>query len=902
MNKKLKIATIAISVVMAGTMAFGMFGCGSGGNSGNGGNTDNPGGNTDTPGETTNTVWGSATASPEATATTSASEIVMQLNGKASLLAYVNNKDSAWKRLKTYADGGFVATSTTGKQAKLTVADTYSSTTEIRFDIGDKNTRSITYGTGSLISGTITLPDGKSYTGDSLKPAWAALQDKLNVKIVDNWSVASNKVTSAMEATTDGSKLADRDIITDGAKTINDNAELFLDLSNYLDEMPNYAAFLEANPIVRLSLTSNTDTGAMYVAPYFDGYDDIEKYDLFKTNWVKALLDNTTGGDTTTTFKSHLQAKEITDNTYASIASYMGQTGSWTVDILDNNGSKVENGITVNYDKSLAAAKSESEALGAAIKAAAGKVYDGTSGNIVDLMNFVINVTEGEVNGAQLLTIVQEYIKVAYYKTGTTTSFYTQSGYNLSDVFVGNSAAWDVDLYAALGRILVTNPSLIKSGKTGNTIGGDGATSLSNLYLMAARQSNMQRTVDMTGFVGELYGIRGIEGYNIYTYIDANGDVQDVRGVYESYNAFNAFSAFYKEGLVFAGGDKNNADISYHTTTGPETLSYHDYVNTQTPAGFELEGKVTAGTYDIESDYCLTPVITPVSKWNTSSSYDTTTYEPTNTEYMRMVNSWRSVKDTGFAVPLAAVQDNPQKLAAVLDFIDYLFSEDGQITMTYGPKADDANSTNGWWYNREATEAEVAAGTYFEYDGKKLYSETQYAGKYVPTVTEKVKSLYYGEEVNGVKVTGTGGWASGASCARSYTDFARYVIGSALPLGNKLQSFEYQMTSEMGKSGAAIVDTALTAGVIRHPSVTLTNSYNNPWYTLVPTVLPYTDAEKAINTGVAINVAETGKDRYFNNNKSNTTNLYIEILKYGLNASKYDTSMFGSLQLTTTVG
>ncbi|MGN0805947.1 MAG: hypothetical protein ACI4MC_02825, partial [Candidatus Coproplasma sp.] len=539
----------------------------------------------------------------------------------------------------------------------------------------------------------------------------------------------------------------------------------------------------------------------------------------------------------------------------------------------------------------------ESTPLGAAIKAASGgHVYDGDSGNIVDLMNFAINYAEGEVTGAKLLTMLQEYIKVAYYKYGTETPFYTQAGYNLSDVFVGNSAAWDVDLYAALGRVLVTNPSLLKSGKTGSTIGGANATSLSNLYLVAARQTNMQRMIDTTGLVGELYGLRGIEGYNLYTYIDANGTVQDVRGDYESYNAFNEFSKFYAEGLVFAGGASDNGQVSFYLENTVETLSYHDYVNTQTPAGFQVEG-VISDTYSLEDDYYLTPVITPVSKWNTSSSYDPTTYAPTDTEYMRMVNSWRSVKDTGFAVPLAAVQNNPEKLKAVLTFIDYLFSPDGQITMSYGPKADDANSTNGFWYNREATAEEIAAGTYFEYEGKKLYSDTVYRGAYVPTVTEKVKQLYYGEAVNGVKITGDGGWSSAGSCARSYTDFARYVIGSALPLGNKLQSFEYQMTSAMGKDGAAIVDAALSAGVIRHPYPTLTNPYGNPWYTLVPTVLPFNTSEKALNTD-AVQVSDTGSGRYFTNNKNDTTNLYWEIIKYGYDASLYNADMFNSIGLS----
>ncbi len=896
MNKKLKIAAIAVSAIMAGSMAFGIVGCGNK-------TPDNPKpgpGPGPIVGDTTGTAknpLGSAPANATVKSTTSANEIVTKLNEKAYLSGYIAGKDAAWKRLKTYADGGFKATKTEGKQAKLTVADSYTSTTQLRFDIGDKNTRSITYGTGSIISGTVTLPDGKTYTNDSLKPAWAALETKLGLDVVDKWSVASNKVTEGMKSTTE--PLEGRDIITDGAKTINDNAEKFLDLSNYLDEMPNYKAFLEANPIVRLSLTSNTETGAMYVAPYFDGYDDIEKYDLFKTNWVKALLDNTAGGDTTTTYKSHLEAKGITETGKASINAYIGQTGHWSVDVLDKDGAKQEKGITVDYDKALAAAKDEASGLGGAIKDAAGKVYDGDSGNVVDLMNFVINTKAGDVTGAKLLKILQEYVKVAYYVTGTETPFYTREGYKLSDVFVGQSAAWDVDLYAALGRALVTNPSLLKSGSAGNTIGGADATPLANLYLAASRQDNMQRMVDMTGFVGELYGLRGIEGYNIYTYIDANGTVQDVRGDYESYNAFNAFSKFYDEGLVYAGGAPSNAEVSFYKANTIEALSYHDYVNTQTPAGFQLEN-IVSGKYAIEDDYYLTPVVTPVSKWNTNSEYDDN-FAPKNTEMMRMVNSWRSVKDTGFAVPLGAVQNDPAKLKAVLTFIDYLFSPDGQITMTYGPKADDANSTNGFWYNPEATAEQIAAGQYFEYDGKKLYSETKYAGAYVPTVTNKVKDLYYGKEVNGLKVDGTASgansWASGAKCSLSYTDFARYVVGSALPIGNKLQSFEYQMTCEMGKDGAAIVDRALNEGVIRHPYPTLTNPYENPFYTLVPTVLPFTDEEKALNTQ-AINVSETGENRYFSNNKKNKTNLYWEIIKFGYDASQYDTAMFDSIGLT----
>ncbi|MDE7086948.1 MAG: hypothetical protein K2O67_02025, partial [Clostridia bacterium] len=666
----------------------------------------------------------------------------------------------------------------------------------------------------------------------------------------------------------------------DSVDQINQNSSKLLDLSNYLDEMPNYKAFLEENSVVRVSLTSDTSTGAMYAAPYFDGYDDIEKYVLCKINWVESLLDNTTGGDTAVTFRKHANEKKLDTTAKASITSYMGTTGKYNVSVLDKDGNVLAAGIDVNYGNALDAAKSATAELGKAVSEAAGVAYTGTSGNIVDILNFVIDTKEGDVTGAQLLKITQEYIKVAYCVGGTNTSFYTQSGYKLSDVFVGNSAAWDVDLYAALGRCLVTNPCLIKSGGEGNTIDQDDATELANLYLCANRQDNMQRMIDTTSFVGELYGIRGLESRNLYSYIDKDGNLQDPRADKASYEAFNAFHQFYAEGLVSDSGSGNNGQTSYHSAANKvEALSYHDYSNTQTPAGFELDGAVDAGTYPIEEGYNFTSIITPVSKWN----------DGTGEKKMRFTESWRSVKDTGFAVPLDAVKSDPQKLAAVLAFIDYMFSPDGQIELTYGPMATNAESDGGFWYNPKATQAQIDAGQYFEFNGEKYYSDVFYANKYQPKVTDKVKQLYYGKDVNGLNISKSSAakkWVQAQGCQRDYTAFARHVLGTATNIGNKLQSFEYQMTSEMGIKGAKLVSNAIDKGVIKHVVPTLTGINDNPWYACVPTLLPYSTAEKSTNAE-AIKVSNHGKDGYFSNDKNVKTNLYWEIIRYGFDASQY---------------
>lgn len=910
MNKKLKIATAAVAVVMAGTMAFGMFGC-----SNNGG-------------------------------------------GKKS-----------------------------DKQEKYTVGTGSISDVTLNLDIGDNTQRSVSFKYGELISGTVKLPDGKDYSSSSLKPAWSAFQTMVGCNFNDVFSVTSKKLDTAITATATGSTLADRDIITDSAANVTKNSKKLLDLSNYLDEMPNYKAFLESNDIVRLSLTSDTKTGAMYYAPYFDGNNDLEKYELFKINWVQSLLD-ATAGDATQTWKASMEAKSKTA-TATSITSYMGQTGKYHTDVLDKDGKKLAAGIDVNYDKALAAAKGTT-GLGAAITETGVAAYNGTSGNIVDIMNYVINGKQGVVTGAQLLKIMQEYIKVAYYVGGTETPFYTQSGYNLSDVFVGNASAWDVDLYAALGRVLVTNPSLVKSGKKGNTIGGEGATELKNVYLLSARQNNMQRMIDSISMVGQLYGVRGLESKNIYSYINSNGELKDPRGEKDVYEAMVSFNGFYNEGLVVNGGSGKAGDQSYHGTSDQsviEALSTYDYVNTQTPAGFELDGKVTAGKYDIEKGYNYAPIITPVSKWDEDDS-DAIEAD----EYFRFTESWRTTKDTGFCVPVDNVKNNPAKLQAVLKFIDTMFSNDGQIVLTYGPKSTSATANDGFWYNEEATAAQIAAGQYFEFGGKKLYSTVNYSGKYQPHIEENVYTAYYaGTTTQGVKFDASGvtyagknlgkdiladdkkvakdaavegdvyvvnnkgeyskltgkykanGWVVTADIAENtaapknakyyvdkngqvlgkdgkalplikdnvnqwttnatlnYTNFARYVIGSALAIGNKLQSFEFQLTSSMGRAGALVVDNALVKagnanGIIRHTENRITE---NKWYIAVPTLLPYTNAQKNDLEGTLSDLYINGQDDPFSNNKNNKTNFFWQLIINGLDASKYDSSF--NLGLTGTI-
>ncbi|MGN0807211.1 MAG: hypothetical protein ACI4MN_02020 [Candidatus Coproplasma sp.] len=810
MNKKLKIASIAVSVVMAGTLAFGIFGC-------TGGNT-----------------------TPKTT------EPSVDAEGKL----------------------------------------TYASTTELRLNVGNQNStkpQSPAYRENAELKGAVVMPDGKSYNIGDLKPAWAALQDQLDLKLTDAFQNKGSEAQLTDPINKIGGTMADYDIITASASAITQNTSELVDINQYLDLMPNYKAFLEANPVTRYSLTSNTTTGAMYYAPYYDGNDDIEKYCLVEQNWVCNLLDSTDVSGATTTYKAQQVAKKLIESTGTVIVdatSYMGQTGSWSVATSKPGADSETVNVTVDYDAVIAELNKADSALATAVKAAIGTAEISTaSGNIVDIHNQMITASAGEVTGAQLLKVLQEYIKVAYKVDGAQLYGATVNGVatKLSDVFNATYAAWDVDLLTALSRCAVTGSAII----------GIDTANEGSIYGISARQGTTQRRVDVTALVGELYGVRGMESRLEYLYIAADGSVKDARMNAESYEACAKLGALAKEGLVYTGNE--NVDTDRDGVNGekaaPAALMIHDYAQTQSKDCFTND------------DLKIVPVNTPVSKWDTND-------DGTKDTIMRFTESWRSVKNTGFCISKKATDGNSDKLAACLAFIDYLFSNDGQILMTYGPQSTNGDTNpNGFWYATEVEDAATSskvekiadATNYapaqykmksanlsegFVYNGK-VYTGTAYNGTQVPTITTANQTLYSGGEVNGVKMN-AGNLA--VSEAYNYTNYARKIIGSTLPIGNKNQGYEYQGTAQCALEGAATVAVSLLNGTIKHVKLSVT-SEEGLWYLICPTSFALNNRQQTL-LGTDEQTVISGT--YFLNTSATTqrNNIYIDLWMYGFDTTK----------------
>lgn len=585
--------------------------------------------------------------------------------------------------------------------------------TILRMATGYNSTKTGLFFDAEVAGEGIQLADGVTYQAGDLKPTWVEVQNRLGMVFEDKYQ--GNSAQKEFEYWKD--RLNEVDMVSGNATTLNEygTAGSLVNIADYLDQMPNFKAYLEANPIVRLSITGDTSTGAIYFSPYFDGVNDIERMPLMRVDWVQKLLDGE--GEFTA---------EACGKTKAPVYEpYMPTSGKITVDVVTPDGSSVEQ-VTKDYD---------------------------AAGNIIALMN-----EAGVMDGVTAVNMLRTYIDTAY------NGYY---GTERSNLFVGQNAAWDADELVALLRCVVSNAKTL-----------NGTDSIQGLF--SREDDNNQRRVDMYRFGGTLFGVRGVESRQEWLYVGSDGLLHDSRQEAETYLALERMNAMAKEGLISKSFLDNSKESSSTMLENDLGFMHYDYNQTQT---------ILNDTKLQEGEKYMA-VMVPVAHWYDGSNADGV--------YMRFTESWRSVKTDAWAISAAGVAGDENKLNAALKLIDYAYSPEGMILMSYGP------------------DAFIKQGETFLFNGEEM-----------PVIADATF-----EELQ--KLT-----------AGNYTNYARQYLGSTLSFA-KSQAFEYQCTNAIGKEGAGHISNAIGLGTIKHPELALTE---NPWYTSMPTVLPNTKDENDMIKG-----------------------------------------------------
>ncbi len=588
---------------------------------------------------------------------------------------------------------------------------TYAPGTVLRMATGYNSTKTGISFDAETAGNGVTLADGNTYHTGELKPTWVAVQDKLDVVFEDKYqgNSASNEFDFWKE------RLGDVDMVSGTATKLNENgvAGTIVNIGAYLDKMPNFKAYLDANPIVRMAITGDTSTGAIYFSPYFDGVDDIERMPLMRADWVEKLLNG----------EGEFTADASNNTATPSYQPYMPTSGKVEIDVVKLDGSGTEK-VAKDYD---------------------------AAGNIIDKMN-----AAGSMSGVDAVNMLRTYIDEAY------NGYY---GTDRANLFIGQNAAWDADELVALLRCVVANPQTLNGG---NVVQG----------LFTREDDNNQRRVDMFRFAGTLFGVRGLESRNEWLYVDSDNTLHDARMEEATYVAMERMHAMAEEGLISKAFLDKSAESSATYLENDLGFMHYDYNQTQT---------LMNATKLQEGEKYMAAMI-PVARW-----YDGT---DENGVYMRFTESWRSVKTDGWGISVAGVGSDENKLNAALALIDFAYSEEGQILMSYGPES---------WRSSET----------FMFNGREM-----------PQISDACR-----EEL----------WNPDLGANGNYTNYARWYLGSTLSF-MKSQAFEYQCTHDVGREGAGYISTAIGLGTIKHPELGMAS---NPWYTIVPTVLPTTSVENS---------------------------------------------------------
>lgn len=275
---------------------------------------------------------------------------------------------------------------------------------KINYAAGNKS-RTITYNQES----PLTLPDGTVYTAGMLKPMWDYVETALNCELTDI-TTQDQKATEMIDiaSTTNfseanifgGNSIAD-DLMYYGTEG------KFVNLSDMMAQgyMPNFKAYLDANPDVKTAITAYD--GNIYHAPYIAELNNFARSFSLRQSWVTMLLDDPNAAyDTNGEFEVYYDGFYVGDNTRGG-----------------------DNGGTVTPKEGVEITKK-------------------TDQSIIEIQNEL-----AVKNGETLTKAMVQYINDNY--------DYEKP----SELFLGEKAAYDIDELIALMRCIKANPTYLTQGK-----------------------------------------------------------------------------------------------------------------------------------------------------------------------------------------------------------------------------------------------------------------------------------------------------------------------------------------------------------------------------------------------------------------------------------------------------
>lgn len=631
-------------------------------------------------------------------------------------------------------------------------------------------TSGITYRSADAFSNGV---EQKTYTQGTLLPTWEAFAAKTKTTLRDAaGSYAKSKDNDTYtELQTAEYKANGQDVDLFYNSTANINkmgkANEAINLEEHLDEMPNLKAFLTANPTIHKSLLEN---GKMYYAPYFDGYNDVERMFMIDSKLVQDVLDAANFEKFDTTLNGgKTPAKNVVQK--AAYTPYIDAENNYpadtTVKVLKNGVAKE---ITIKKTK-----------------------------NIIVRQNELLKADAG-VTGAKLAEDFRQYLNAAYgHEIGEGKTFESYS-----DIFVGETAAYNADELIALMRVVKANPGVITNDKD---------MEVETLFPRGGANNRVDNIADFM----QVWGVFGMTSKKDMLYFLQDGTLNDAATTPATYDALKNLSAIYDEGLILDEFWLNESGVGgttylnrYYKKTDAKWgygLLMYDYAASQAQANDMAYGIGTnPSTRQVAnlSVKGITPMLPPLAYWNTGTTakYDAPLSDHTGKTLTRYSEENRSLKSTAWCIPA-----NTDNLAGALRLMDYLYSPMGSKIQDFGPEK--------YWQKPGTNDKLANGGTV---DATKSYVATDLVdGEETPIMSDQTKAMLAAK--NGM----------------DFWSFMREYIGSTHGVGAiRSKSIQVQSLNYYAQPGLVALQTAIEKGVVVASRVDKVAG-KNTWDTTVPT-------------------------------------------------------------------
>lgn len=265
----------------------------------------------------------------------------------------------------------------------------------------------------------------------------------------------------------------------------------------------------------------------------------------------------------------------------------------------------------------------------------------------------VIAAQSTATTNRELITALKNHLQTVYGAQVGAGKIYA----DYSEIFTSISAAYDTDELIALMRC-VYNSSKFLTGTE------------QEIAMLIPRETANNRMVDVARWGAQVFGARGLSSTNGFLYIDGTGQVQDGRCTDQFVTMMEKMHQLYEEHLIAQNyNDKTQAlyEGQYRANVKNDRVFMGwDFLNSSVDACT----KRTDGTY---AGYV--GILPPMVKWDVAYG---------NNQYYQFNECARGIKSDAWGIPARLASDE-KKLNAALSLIDYLYSEEGNELISYGP-------------------------------------------------------------------------------------------------------------------------------------------------------------------------------------------------------------------------